>query len=95
MTVLMTVLLASLQPLLLDKMFIFCSYRSLVQTNDHLLKELDETRQRHQHEVEQLNWSYNQLKKTLTDNTMTRNYSQPSNHKGESNASVVMYDSEN
>ncbi|XP_065065125.1 centrosomal protein of 72 kDa-like [Rhopilema esculentum] len=40
------------------------SHRSLVVTNDHLLQELDETRQRHQQEVQQLHWSYEQLKKT-------------------------------
>ncbi|XP_069112692.1 centrosomal protein of 72 kDa-like isoform X2 [Argopecten irradians] len=39
------------------------SHKSLVQTNDHLLKDLNETKRRHQGEVEQLNWSYNQLKK--------------------------------
>ena len=38
--------------------------RSLVVTNDHLLHELDEAKQRHQHEVQQLHWSYEQLKKT-------------------------------
>lgn len=41
------------------------SHKSLVQTNDHLLKELEETRSRHQHEVRQLHWSYDQLKKTM------------------------------
>ena len=41
------------------------THRSLVATNDHLLKELDETRQRHQHEVHQLHWSYDQLKRTV------------------------------
>ncbi len=39
-------------------------FSSLVVTNDHLLQELDETRQRHQHEVQQLHWSFEQYKKT-------------------------------
>ena len=39
--------------------------RSLVSTNDHLLQELDEARQRHQHEVHQMHWSYDNLKKTI------------------------------
>ncbi|GFR64155.1 centrosomal protein of 72 kDa [Elysia marginata] len=41
------------------------SHRSLVETNDHLLRELVETRQRHKHEVSQLNWNYQQLKATM------------------------------
>ncbi|CAH3039840.1 unnamed protein product [Porites evermanni] len=41
------------------------SHRSLVSTNDHLLRELDEVRQRHQHEVHQMHWSYDNLKKTI------------------------------
>ncbi|PFX23418.1 Centrosomal protein of 72 kDa [Stylophora pistillata] len=41
------------------------SHRSLVSTNDHLLRELDEARQRHQHEVHQMHWSYDNLKKTI------------------------------
>ncbi|XP_068700637.1 centrosomal protein of 72 kDa-like isoform X2 [Montipora foliosa] len=41
------------------------SHRSLVSTNDHLLRELDETRLRHQHEVNQMHWSYDNLKKTM------------------------------
>ncbi|XP_045192927.2 centrosomal protein of 72 kDa-like [Mercenaria mercenaria] len=64
------------------------SHKSLVQTNDHLLKELDESRQRHQHEVEQLNWSYNQLKKSMLG-TSTHTY------KGDNNASAILYDSDN
>lgn len=77
-------------------------YRSLVQTNDHLLKELDETRQRHQHEVEQLSWSYNQLKKTFTDTSTSRpsdghvgrHTGQALTLKGDGNASAVLYDSD-
>ena len=61
-------------------------FRSLVQTNGHLLQELEQERQRHQHEVEQLNWSYNQLKKTLSGDSHML--------KGDNNASVIMYDSE-
>lgn len=41
------------------------SHKSLVTTNDHLLKELEETKQRHMEEVKQLHWSYNQLKQTM------------------------------
>ena len=41
-------------------------YRSLVQTNDHLMKEIAEERRRHRHEVEQMHWSYDQLKKTIS-----------------------------
>uniref|UniRef100_A0A8C8RBU5 Centrosomal protein of 72 kDa n=1 Tax=Pelusios castaneus TaxID=367368 RepID=A0A8C8RBU5_9SAUR len=41
------------------------SHRTLVSTNKHLLQELAETRTRHRTEVEQLHWSYNQLKKTM------------------------------
>ena len=41
-------------------------FRSLVQTNDHLLKEMEEERRRHRHEVEQMHWSYDQLKKTMS-----------------------------
>ena len=36
-----------------------------MHTNDHLIKELDETKRRHQHEVQQMNWSYEQLKKSM------------------------------
>jgi len=35
-----------------------------VTTNEHLLRELDEERRRHEGEVKQLHWSYDQLKKT-------------------------------
>ncbi|XP_019395256.1 PREDICTED: centrosomal protein of 72 kDa isoform X1 [Crocodylus porosus] len=41
------------------------SHRTLVSTNEHLLQELAETRIQHKSEVEQLHWSYNQLKKTM------------------------------
>ncbi|XP_043921634.1 centrosomal protein of 72 kDa [Protopterus annectens] len=41
------------------------NHRTLVSTNEHLLKELEEIRIRHSAEVRQLNWSYNQLKKTI------------------------------
>ena len=40
-------------------------FRSLVTTNDHLLKELEETKQRHMEEVKQLHWSYTQLRQTM------------------------------
>ena len=61
------------------------SHRSLVQTNDHLLKELEETRHRHQHEVQQLNWSYEQLKKTIGE---------PSTIPRDNSAFATMYDSD-
>ncbi|XP_014373123.1 centrosomal protein of 72 kDa isoform X4 [Alligator sinensis] len=41
------------------------SHRTLVSTNEHLLQELAETHIQHKSEVEQLHWSYNQLKKTM------------------------------
>ncbi|XP_036703644.1 centrosomal protein of 72 kDa isoform X1 [Balaenoptera musculus] len=40
------------------------SHRSLVSTNEHLLRELGRARAQHQAEAEQLRWSYRQLKKT-------------------------------
>ncbi|XP_041040536.1 centrosomal protein of 72 kDa isoform X1 [Carcharodon carcharias] len=41
------------------------SHRALVCTNEHLLRELNATRDRHKAEVDQLHWSYVQLKKTM------------------------------
>ncbi|XP_051872655.1 centrosomal protein of 72 kDa isoform X3 [Pristis pectinata] len=41
------------------------SHRALVCTNEHLLRELNEMRARHKAEVDQLHWSYIQLKKTI------------------------------
>nr|XP_010968685.1 PREDICTED: centrosomal protein of 72 kDa [Camelus bactrianus] len=41
------------------------SHRSLVSTNERLLQELGQVRAQHQVEVEQLHWSYKELKKTL------------------------------
>ncbi|XP_070332520.1 centrosomal protein of 72 kDa isoform X1 [Odocoileus virginianus] len=41
------------------------SHSSLVSTNARLLQELDQVRAQHQAEVEQLHWSYKELKKTL------------------------------
>ncbi|XP_006745223.1 centrosomal protein of 72 kDa-like [Leptonychotes weddellii] len=41
------------------------SHSSLVSTNEHLLQELSQVRAQHKAEVEQLNWSYKELKKTL------------------------------
>ncbi|XP_071796533.1 centrosomal protein of 72 kDa-like isoform X2 [Asterias amurensis] len=43
------------------------SHKSLVNTNDHLLQELDETKQRHLEEVKQLHWSYGELKRTMNN----------------------------
>ncbi|KAL4235359.1 Centrosomal protein of 72 kDa [Mactra antiquata] len=69
------------------------SHKSLVQTNDHLLKELDETKSRHQHEVEQLNWSYNQLKRSMMGTSGVMGTSGQT-FKGDHNASAVLYDSD-
>ena len=44
---------------------LFLFYRSLVATNDHLLLELSQEKDRHQAEVNQLHWSYKQLKKSI------------------------------
>ena len=41
------------------------SSSSLVGTNEHLLQELSQARAQHKAEVEQLHWSYKELKKTL------------------------------
>ncbi|XP_049504280.1 centrosomal protein of 72 kDa isoform X3 [Panthera uncia] len=41
------------------------SHSSLVGTNEHLLQELSQARAQHKAEVEQLHWSYKELKKTL------------------------------
>uniref|UniRef100_A0A8C3YCN9 Centrosomal protein of 72 kDa n=1 Tax=Catagonus wagneri TaxID=51154 RepID=A0A8C3YCN9_9CETA len=41
------------------------SHRSLVSTNERLLRELGQARAQHQAEVEQLHWSYRELKKTM------------------------------
>lgn len=38
---------------------------SLVSTNEHLLQELGQVRAQHRSEVEQLHWSYKELKKTM------------------------------
>ena len=40
----------------------FSHFRSLVASNDHLLSELEEVKIRHQSEVEQLKWTYDQLR---------------------------------
>ncbi|KAL8613869.1 hypothetical protein ACOMHN_032859 [Nucella lapillus] len=41
------------------------SHKSLIQANDHLRKENDREKHRHRQEVEQMHWSYDQLKKTI------------------------------
>ncbi|OWF39191.1 centrosomal protein of 72 kDa-like isoform X2 [Mizuhopecten yessoensis] len=64
------------------------SHKSLVQTNDHLLKDLGETKRRHQGEVEQLNWTYNQLKKNSTSG-----YAPSNKARDHGTASATMYDS--
>jgi len=38
------------------------SHRSLVSTNEHLLSELEVAKSRHQTEIDQLKWSYDQLR---------------------------------
>ncbi|XP_072139544.1 centrosomal protein of 72 kDa isoform X2 [Mobula birostris] len=53
------------------------SHRALVCTNEHLLRELNEMRARHKAEVDQLHWSYIQLKKFVeksTQNTTMTGY---------------------
>ncbi|KAM5264434.1 centrosomal protein of 72 kDa [Ctenodactylus gundi] len=42
------------------------SHSSLVSTNEHLLQELSRERLRHRAEVEQMHWSFLELKKTAT-----------------------------
>ncbi|XP_075396950.1 centrosomal protein of 72 kDa [Tenrec ecaudatus] len=41
------------------------SHSSLVSTNEHLLQEMGHMRTQHRAEVEQLHWSYQELKKTM------------------------------
>ncbi|XP_053449811.1 centrosomal protein of 72 kDa isoform X2 [Nycticebus coucang] len=41
------------------------SHSSLVGTNEHLLQELSQARARHRAEVEQMHWSFQELKKTV------------------------------
>nr|XP_056713838.1 centrosomal protein of 72 kDa [Euleptes europaea] len=41
------------------------SHKTLISTNECLLRELEEARSRHEVEVEELHWSYNQLKMTM------------------------------
>ncbi|XP_008575206.1 PREDICTED: centrosomal protein of 72 kDa [Galeopterus variegatus] len=41
------------------------SHSSLVSTNEHLLQELSQARALHRAEVEQMHWSYRELKKTV------------------------------
>ncbi|XP_024103236.2 centrosomal protein of 72 kDa isoform X1 [Pongo abelii] len=41
------------------------SHSSLVSTNEHLLRELSQVRAQHRAEVEQMHWSYQELKKTM------------------------------
>ena len=47
---------------------VYCYLRSLVQTNDHLLRELNEARRRHDEETRQLHWNYDQLKRSMSEN---------------------------
>ncbi|XP_031991662.1 centrosomal protein of 72 kDa [Hylobates moloch] len=41
------------------------SHSSLVSTNEHLLQELSQVQAQHRAEVEQMHWSYQELKKTM------------------------------
>ncbi|XP_021568558.1 centrosomal protein of 72 kDa, partial [Carlito syrichta] len=41
------------------------SHSSLVSTNEHLLGQLSQARARHQAEMEQMHWSYQELKRTM------------------------------
>ncbi|XP_026534146.1 centrosomal protein of 72 kDa [Notechis scutatus] len=41
------------------------SHRTLISTNEHLLKQLNELNLKHKAEIEQLHCNYNQLKKTM------------------------------
>ncbi|KAG8139657.1 hypothetical protein E2320_002425, partial [Naja naja] len=41
------------------------SHRTLISTNEHLLKQLNELHLKHKAEIEQLHCNYNQLKKTM------------------------------
>ncbi|XP_012945758.1 centrosomal protein of 72 kDa [Aplysia californica] len=50
------------------------SHKSLVETNDHLLKELQETKHKHHKEIEQMHWSYDQLKSTLAYSSVSRSH---------------------
>ncbi|XP_029634131.1 centrosomal protein of 72 kDa [Octopus sinensis] len=42
------------------------SHKSLIQTNNHLLQEVEENKQRHQGEVQQMQWNYEQLRQTIS-----------------------------
>ncbi|XP_059167973.1 centrosomal protein of 72 kDa-like isoform X2 [Physella acuta] len=45
------------------------SHKSLIETNNHLLCELHDEKQKHQLEIEQMHWSYEQLKTNLSHNS--------------------------
>ena len=44
---------------------LFLSCRSLVATNDHLLQELEDTKERHAQEMLQMDINYDHLRKTI------------------------------
>ncbi|KAL8165818.1 UNVERIFIED_CONTAM: hypothetical protein K2H54_055317 [Gekko kuhli] len=48
------------------------SHKPLVSTNERLLRELNEARLRHKAEVEELHWSYNQLKRTMEQSSLDK-----------------------
>ncbi|KAK3579173.1 hypothetical protein CHS0354_022710 [Potamilus streckersoni] len=60
------------------------SHKSLVQTNEHLLKDLEDLREKHRQEVTQLNWNYEELRKTMDYLPSSK----------ENTASATLYDSD-
>jgi len=61
------------------------SHKSLVETNDHLLRELQDTRHKHQKEIEQMHWSYNQMKSTAAYSANARSFLSGSGNTNNSN----------
>uniref|UniRef100_A0A2C9JPD1 Centrosomal protein of 72 kDa n=1 Tax=Biomphalaria glabrata TaxID=6526 RepID=A0A2C9JPD1_BIOGL len=61
------------------------SHRSLIETNNHLLKELETSKHKHQKEIEQMHWSYEQLKTTMSQTSMIQ--PSPRNDLGTNNTS--------
>jgi len=61
------------------------SHKSLVETNDHLLRELQDARHKHQKEIEQMHWSYNQMKATAAHSASARSFMNNSTNNNNSN----------
>ncbi|KAH9507696.1 Acyl-CoA synthetase member 3, mitochondrial, partial [Bulinus truncatus] len=59
------------------------SHRSLIETNAHLLRELEINKHKHQKEIEQMHWSYEQLKSTISQTSMIQ--PSPRNELGSNN----------